>query len=683
MDIKELTKTLDSSIGSNNYKFIPWWEVEDDNCMYKYNMFSEEDIKGAGECIAECSKEMLEDTSENRGMSLFHLLVWHNFYDAVKMILDEKGVNVNLTDGKNRGLTPFLLACCRGNLSMAKLLIEHGADITYCDASGRNGYHYLVYPFIDGFTNGYDCQRYSLGQRGQIARLLTDGINAKDSDGFTPFVLMLKESKSKYSWALTDVFLEKGAKTDYVDEKGNTLLMMAILNRHMTAALRLAEDGGMVNTANSDGETPMMAAKKLYNDGLCMALKDYGSEEDCDASRMDMANLSRITSNAFASFSDEDPDNMGIALYLTKKLVSGIDEDDDDDMEYLSGIMYNVLTKDDACCKVLDIIKNADISFTMPIHSGGSVYCLRDRCIDGYCGLNVIKQFIEYGVDMDEAVVQGKTPANIVASNQPRKMMFSGKDDDFFEKAAQFFSKESMEQLDNSGVSALHQAARNGHLEMIKVMLEKGVDINITEDEPAESGNTPLHVACIYGHGDIVKLLEENGADSTMQNVNGELPAHHAVMKKKFGGDLDSKARTSVLKSLKNLDGARNDGKTPLMLLQYLDLNTTLELVPIFLEKGVDVNAVDNYGNTALILNTQNQCYKKVLKELIRAGADVNIADNNGNTALYHALKYGNQEVARFLIKKGADYNHTNNNGETPMQIAVEKGYDTVLELMM
>ena len=548
----------------------------------------------------------------------------------------QDAVNVNLTDGADRGLTAFLLACCRGNLAMAKLLIEYGADVTYCDTLGRNGYHYLVYPFMEGFTNGFDCQRYSLGQRRQIAGILTEGINARDAEGLTPFVLMLKKSKSKYSWVLTDMFLEKGAETDYVDENGNTLLMMAIQNRHLTAALRLAENGSMVNTANSDGETPMMAAKKLYNDGLCMALKEYGSEEDCDADRMDMANLSRITSNAFAGFSDEDPDNMGIALYLTKKLVSGIDDDDDDDMEYLSNIMYNVLTKDDACCRVLDLIRDAGIGFTVPIHSGGRVYCLRDRCIDGYCGVDVIRKFIEYGVDMDEAVIQGKTPAIIVASRQPRKMMFSSKKDDFFEKTSQFFSKESMEQLDNSGVSAVHEAARNGHLEMMKVMLEKGVDVNITMDEPAESGNTPLHVACIYGHGEIVRLLEEN-----------------------------------------------NDGKTPLMLLQYLDLNTTLELVTVFLERGVDVNAVDNYGNTALILNTQNQCYKKVIKELIRAGADVNIADNNGNTALYHALKYGNQEVARFLVKKGADYNHTNNNGETPMQIAVEKGYDTVLELMM
>lgn len=72
-----------------------------------------------------------------------------------------------------------------------------------------------------------------------------------------------------------------------------------------------------------------------------------------------------------------------------------------------------------------------------------------------------------------------------------------------------------------------------------------------------------------------------------------------------------------------------------------------------------------------------------MIKELVRAKADVNLADHNGNTALYHALKYGNQEAARYLVKKGADYNRSNNQGVTPMQAAVEKGYDTVLELMI
>lgn len=153
-------------------------------------------------------------------------------------------------------------------------------------------------------------------------------------------------------------------------------------------------------------------------------------------------------------------------------------------------------------------------------------------------------------------------------------------------------------------------------------------------------------------------------------------------MKKKFGGDLRQEERAAVIKELKNIDIARNDGKTPLMLLQYMDINTNLALLPLFLEKGVDVNHADNNGNTALIINTQNFCYKGVVKELVRAGADVNISNNSGNNALHYALRYGNQEVSRFLIKKGADYNKADNQGITPLQIAVEKGYDTLLDIM-
>ncbi len=681
MDIKELTKVLGSSITSSHYKYIPWWDGDFDEDRYRYNLFSEQEIQEAEACVAECGKEELEDTSGSWGMSLFHLLVWHNFYDGVKKILEEGRADVNLADGKGKGLTPFLLACCRSNLAMAKLLLEHGADGAACDAGGRNGYHYLGHPYIEGFQNGYECKRYSMGQRASIASLLAEGINAKDTEGFTPLALMLQDRNASCSHVLTDVFLEKGAETDSVDESGNTLLLTAISNGHMTAALSLARCGDLINKANADGETPMQAANKMYNEGLCMALKDSGAEEDCPASRMDMSNLSRITNNAFACITDEDKDKASIALYLLKKLISKLDPDDDDDMACLTQAMHNALMNDEDG-KVLDICRDAEIDFTAPIHSSGSVFCLRDKCLDSNYGVRVIRKFMEYGIDMDEAVIKGKTPAAIVASATPKNMLFSRKKDDYFEKAAVFFSKESMEQLDNSGVAAVHWAAGNGHLEMLKVMIEKGVDVNLTQDLPAEAGNTPLHLACIYGRGEIVKLLEESGADSSLQNVNGELPAHHAVMKKKFGGELRNEDRAAVLKELKHLDGARSDGKTPLMLLQYLNLNATNELLPIFLEKGVDVNAADNNGNTALILNTKEQCYKEVIKQLIRAGADVKMADNTGNTALHYALRYGNQEVARLLIKKGADYNHANNNGETPVQLAAEKGYDTVMELM-
>lgn len=683
MDVKELLKTLGSSVGSSRYKFIPWWECGFDKDMYCYSIFTEQEIQDAQECLKGCSLEVLQDVSGKWGLSLFHLLVWHNFYDAVETILNDKslGIDVNLKDGKGRGLTPLLLACCRGNYLMAKLLIDHGADVEQSDAAGYNGYHYLARPHIEGLQNGYECQRYSLDQRPQIARLLKGGINAKDVNGLTPFVLLLKGENSNHSCVLTEVFLEKGAEIDYIDEKGNTLLLIAIHNRHMTAALKLAECSGMINMANAKGETPMQAAKNIYNEGLQIALKDYGAEEDCDAAKMNMANLSRITSNAFAGFSDEGRDSICIALYLAKKLTEKIDPDDDDDLEYLTGILNNALVNDEQC-QVLEVFYNAGIDFTMPIHSRGTVFCLRDKCLAGNYGVKAIKKMMEFGIDMNEAIIQGKTPANIIASNQPRNMMFSKKRDDYFEEAAKLLSRESMEKLDNSGMSAVHLAAKNGHLEMLQVMLKKEVDINITEDQPAEAGNTPLHEACAGGHAEVVRLLETFGADSTLKNIKGENPAHYAVMKKKFGGDLNSKTRAAVLRELKNINGARNDGKTPLMLLQYLDINTIIDLLPVFLEKGADINAVDNAGNTALILNAQNICFKDAVKELVRAGADINMVDNAGNNALYYTLKYGRQDVARFLIKKGADYNHANNKGENSVQVAVEKGYDTVLELM-
>ncbi|MDE7297210.1 MAG: ankyrin repeat domain-containing protein [Lachnospiraceae bacterium] len=681
MDAKQLIKKLAESVVGPQYKFIPWWEDNFDDCVYWYNLFTEKEIREVEDCVAKCGREELTDTSEAPGLPLFHLLVWHNFHSAVKKILDNEalGIDVNMPGGE-KNLTPLMLACCRGNLEMVRLLVEHGADSARCDTAGRNAYHHLGYPFIRGFKNSVRCENESLDQRGPIARLLAGGINTKDADGLTPLSYMLRNGDSSCSWALTEIFLEKGAETDYVDESGNTLLLIAVRKGHLTAALKLAERGDMVNTANYMGETPMQIAKKLHNQGLCMALEDCGSQEDSeleDCEPLDMINMGRITSNAFAGAdSYERRDNLSLGFYLIKKLISKLDLDDEDDLQHLTRVLYAALTSGQEL-QVLNICREAGIDFTVPIHQRNAVFCFRDKCLSANYGVRIIQRFIEYGIDMNAAIIRGKTPANIVASEEHRECSY-------FADAAQLFSRESMEQLDDHGVSAVHRAAENGHLGMLRVMLEKGVNINITQDQPAEAGNTPLHIACIYGQSEIVRFLQDSGADITMRNINGELPAHHAVMEKKDGEKLTLKERAAVLKELKTLDGARSDGKTPLMLLQLLDTSTALALLPIFLNRGVNVNAADNAGNTALILQTKtpNRCSKEIAKELVRAGTDVNMADSEGNTALHYALQYSNQEMARFLIKKGADYNRTNIDGVSCVQLAVESGYDTVLELM-
>uniref|UniRef100_A0A8C3G095 Ankyrin repeat and SOCS box containing 2b n=1 Tax=Cyclopterus lumpus TaxID=8103 RepID=A0A8C3G095_CYCLU len=53
------------------------------------------------------------------------------------------------------------------------------------------------------------------------------------------------------------------------------------------------------------------------------------------------------------------------------------------------------------------------------------------------------------------------------------------------------------------GVTALHEASKNGHKESVAVLLTKNADAN----KPTNSGLLPLHIAAQFGHHEIVSLL--------------------------------------------------------------------------------------------------------------------------------------------------------------------------------
>ena len=671
MDVKELSDLLvTSSEKYGEYKFIPWWEENYEDCFYQYDMFKAETIQDAEECLETCLKEDLLSPIGRGGYTLFHLLVWHNFYNCVeKMFLSGKitDSDVDIADANGHGLTPFLLACVQGNLAMAKLLLDHGANSSLCDDRGMNAYHLLAYPRLtdDIPQISFSYLERSVKQRGIIARLINCDINQKNNTGLTALEQLLSTDYcSSYTWPLAEVFLDKGAATGYMDEDGNTLLMMARRNGHNTAALQLIQRcPEMINTANKNGITPLQHAVEYGNQAMYLALKDHGAEP---SAQMELFPLRQITSNLFAHIGNDNMDGLSIALYMTDKMIRQIDPDDDDEIGEVRDILHNALISDKDA-HVLDACKDGGIDLTMPLHYSGQIFCLRDECLKSCYGMSTIHKLQELGVDMNTAVVRGRTPANVLASTNRG-------DKQFYEEVTKLFSKESMEKLDNNGVSAVHLAAKNGHVEMLKVMLEKQVNINLTEDEPGEAGATPLHLACSHSQVDVVKLLIAAGADDTLKNSQGETPAHFVLLQNKWGAKLNQEQKAELLKELKHLDIPREDGQTPLMLLTFWDE----DLLPIFLDKGVNVNHTDNDGRTALMLITD----KDIIKGLLQAGAEINVADNSGNTALHYALESCSVETARYLIRKGADYNRPNNEGKTPAQIAAERGFETVLDLM-
>mmetsp|Transcript_22065 Transcript_22065/g.28568 ORF Transcript_22065/g.28568 Transcript_22065/m.28568 type:complete len:170 (-) Transcript_22065:274-783(-) len=70
------------------------------------------------------------------------------------------------------------------------------------------------------------------------------------------------------------------------------------------------------------------------------------------------------------------------------------------------------------------------------------------------------------------------------------------------------------------GSSPLILACIPGNIEIIKILLKYGADINIQGPEDW----TPLHCATFYGHVDVTMTLLESGAKKNMKNKTGCVP---------------------------------------------------------------------------------------------------------------------------------------------------------------
>jgi ankyrin repeat protein len=213
----------------------------------------------------------------------------------------------------------------------------------------------------------------------------------------------------------------------------------------------------------------------------------------------------------------------------------------------------------------------------------------------------------------------------------------------------------NMEYLDSLVQKTLYKAVSNGYVNSVKVLLDKGADINMKNI----NGDTVLLNASNLGQTEMVKMFLEKGADVNACNNWGRTPMIDATRCRR------TEIVSILLDNGADINKAENNGDTPL----YVALQEGhVDMVRLLLEKGADVNAKNNDGWTALMWASEKG-YAKIVSMLLKNGADVNAKNNGGWTALMKASQEAYKEIVEILLKNGADVNAVTKNGYTALKL--------------
>ena len=408
----------------------------------------------------------------------------------------------------------------------------------------------------------------------QVRTLIASGVdvNVSDRDGATA----LHWASYRDDVDMVERLIRAGAKVNAANDLGATALWLASVNGNAAMVRTLLEAGAAPDQALLRGETPLMAAARTGNPDIVEQLLARGASVDARAARGQTA------------------------------------------------LMWAVAQTHASVVKVL-LARGADI------HARSDVW-------------TYVQAVPPHGVlDYNRAIPHGGDTA----------LMFAARVGDLASARLLVAAGANPNDADAGGVSALVLAAHSGFADLVEFLLEHGADPN-----SSAAGFTALHEAIMRRDERLVSALLAHGADAN-------LPLRTWTPERRTSTDFNF-APSLV-------------GATPFWLAARFNEPSIMRLLvkhgadPLFVHRVEyylsDFNDRRTEATTALLAATgagggrawvqpdrdQREALMLETVELVlELGVDVNAANTNGRTALDAAQGLKHQSVVRFLTEKGA-----------------------------
>jgi ankyrin repeat protein len=217
-------------------------------------------------------------------------------------------------------------------------------------------------------------------------------------------------------------------------------------------------------------------------------------------------------------------------------------------------------------------------------------------------------------------------------------------------------------------------AAGREHLAVMKLLLERGADINAA----FSSGETVLHAAAMTGKAEaLALLLQQPGAPVHVLNSDGQTPlqtaAHESAACVQLLLEAGADVRVVTPKGCTVWHAAASN-KLPDVMQLLLEHGGAADLIDAPAEQ------CECCGPMTSLMRCQQQAHAALL---LAAGADPFRTTANGDTCLHIGGRHGHAApVMCLLIKAGVDVNAVNHQGQTAAKVADEHGSELAAALL-